>query len=133
MNLPWATKGIVLTAPLTEVVDDVVKFIDEYLAKRGFNLIVMQVRYRYRFKRHPECMGYDPLSYEDVKKLLNVCRKNGIKLIPKMNLIGHQSGMPNVPTDGILHGHQVEAYDIRDGLFRVPRVWRATRQTQNFL
>lgn len=118
MNLPWKTKGIVLTAPLTEEVDDVVKFIDEYLAKRGFNLIVMQVRYRYRFKKHPECMGYDPLSYDDVKKLLNVCKKNGIKLIPKMNLIGHQSGMPNVPTDGILHGHQVEAYDIRDGLLR---------------
>ncbi|MBO5223545.1 MAG: family 20 glycosylhydrolase [Clostridia bacterium] len=118
MKLPWKTKGIVLTAPLSEEVDDVVKFIDEYLAPRKFNLVVMQIRYRYRFKRHPECMGYDPLSYEDIKKLLYVCKKNGIRFIPKMNLCGHQSGLPNKPTDGILHGHQDEKYDIRDGLLR---------------
>ncbi len=118
MKLPWKTKGVVLTAPLTEDIDDVVKLIDKYLAPCGFNLIFLQVRYRYQFKRHPEAWGYDPLSFEDVKKLLAVCRKNGIKLVPKMNLIGHQSGFPNVPTDGILHGHNSCEADIRDGLLR---------------
>ena len=118
MNLPWKTKGIVLTAPLTDELDDVVKFIDEYLAPRGFNMIVLQVRYRYQFKNHPEVWGYDPLSCEDVKKLLNVCKKNGIKLVPKMNLIGHQSGFPNEPTDGIIHGHNNVSSDIPDGLLR---------------
>ena len=118
MKLPWKTKGIVLTAPLSEELDDVIKFIDEYLAPRGFNMIVMQVRYRYRFRKHPEVIGYDPLSFDDVKKLLSVCRKHGIKLVPKMNLIGHQSGFPNEPTDGILHGHHDTVSDIRDGLLR---------------
>ena len=116
MNLPWKTKGIVLTAPLTDEIDDVIKLIDEYLAPRGFNMIVMQVRYRYQFKSHPEVRGYDPLSQENVKALLNVCRKNNIKLIPKMNLIGHQSGIHNEPTDGILHGHNKVESDISDGL-----------------
>ena len=118
MNLPWKTKGITLTAPLTEEVDDVIKFIDEYLAPRGFNMIILQVRYRYQFKKHPEVWGYDPLSYEDVKKLVSACKRNNIKLIPKMNLIGHQSGFPNVPTDGILHGHSETEADIPDGLLR---------------
>jgi len=118
MKIPWKTKGIVLTAPLSEEIDEVIKFIDEYLAPRGFNMIVMQVRYRYQFKKHPEVWGYDPLSFEDVKKLLSVCRKNNIKLVPKMNLIGHQSGFPNEPTDGILHGHNQVLADIRDGLLR---------------
>lgn len=118
MRFPWKTKGIVLTAPLTDEIDDVIKFIDEYLAPRGFNMIVMQVRYRYQFKRHPEVWGYDPLSYDDVKKLLAVCKKSNIKLVPKMNLIGHQSGFPNEPTDGILHGHNQVLADIRDGLLR---------------
>lgn len=118
MELSWKTKGIVLTAPLSDELDDVIKFIDEYLAPRGFNMIVMQVRYRYQFRRHPEVWGYDPLSMEDVKRLLNVCRKNNIKLVPKMNLIGHQSGFPNEPTDGILHGHNEVLPDIKDGLLR---------------
>lgn len=118
MYLPWKNKGIVLTAPLTEQVDDVVEFIDRYLAPRGCNLIVMQVRYRYQFRRHPECQGYDPLSFDDVKKIVAVCRKNNIKLVPKMNLHGHQSGVHNVPTDGILHGHHSAVPDFRDGLLR---------------
>jgi hypothetical protein len=118
MNIPWKSKGILLTAPLTEELDDVIKFIDEYLAPRGFNLIVLQIRYRYRFKRHPEVCGYDALSSNDIKRLLAVCKKNNIKLIPKMNLMGHQSGFHNEPTDGILHGHSKIEADIPDGLLR---------------
>lgn len=118
MKLPWKTKGIILTAPLTNEVDNTVKFIDEYLAPNGCNLVVMQIRYRYQFQLHPECQGYDPLSKEDVKKIVAVCRKNNIRLVPKMNLIGHQSGLPNTPTDGILHGHHERIPDIRDGLLR---------------
>jgi len=118
MKLPWKTKGIVLTAPLSTEVDNTVKFIDEYLAPKGFNLIVMQIRYRYKFQLHPECQGYDPLSKDDIKKLVAVCRKNNIRFLPKMNLQGHQSGLPNTPTDGILHGHHERIPDIRDGLLR---------------
>ena len=94
MEFPWKTTGIVLTAPLSHEVDATVRLIDEYLAPRGFNMIVLQVRYRYQFKTHPEVWGYDPLSYEDVKKLVAVCKKHNVKLVPKMNLIGHQSGFP---------------------------------------
>jgi len=118
MKLPWKIKGIVLSAPLTKDVDDVVEFIDKYLAPNGCNLVVLQIRYRYKFKQHPECQGYDPLSYEDVKKLVHVCKKNNIRLVPKMNLIGHQSGLHNTPTDGILHGHSEAIPDFRDGLLR---------------
>lgn len=118
MELKWKTKGIVLTAPLSKEVDDVVEFIDRYLAPNGCNLIVLQIRYRYRFQLHPECMGYDPLSSSDVKKLVEVCKKNNIKLVPKMNLFGHQSGLHNTPTDGILHGHGDKIPDFCDGLLR---------------
>ena len=118
MALPWKTKGIVLTAPLTHEMDSVVRLIEEYLAPNGCNLIVLQTRYRYQFRLHPECQGYDPLSYGDVKRLLAACRRNGIRLLPKMNLLGHQSGVPNRPTDGILHGHGGRTPDIRDGLLR---------------
>ena len=86
------TKGIVLTAPqpYKNEVATVAEFIERVLAPAGVNLVVLQVRYRYQFKKHPECQGFDPLSYDDVKLLLNTCRRNGIRLIPKMNLLGHQ-------------------------------------------
>ena len=118
MYLPWKTKGIVLTAPLTHELDSVVQLIEDYLAPNGCNLIVLQTRYRYQFQLHPECQGYDPLSYDQVKRLLKVCRRHGIRLLPKMNLLGHQSGIPNSPTDGILHGHNGRTPDLRDGLLR---------------
>ena len=35
-----------------------------------------------------------------------------------MNLIGHQSGVHNEPTDGILHGHNKLMADTPDGLLR---------------
>lgn len=120
-ELPWKTKGIVLTAPqpYKKEVGTVAEFIERVLAPAGVNLVVLQTRYRYQFKRHPECMGYDPLSEADVKLLLGVCRRNGIKLVPKMNLLGHQSGIHNTPSDGILHGHPGEGHpDFSDGLLR---------------
>lgn len=120
-KLPWKTKGIVLTSPqpYNHEIPLVAEFIERVLAPSGVNLIVLQMRYRYQFKKHPECQGFDPLSYEDVKFLLNVCRRNGIRLVPKMNLIGHQSGLHNKPQDGILHGHPTEGIpDFPDGLLR---------------
>ncbi len=118
MDIPWKTKGIVLTAPKSEDVDIAVRFIEEYLAPRGCNLIVLQIRYRYQFKKHPECVGFDPLSESDIKKLVSACKRHNIKLVPKMNLHGHQSGLPNDPDDSILHGHPEKKADIRDGLLR---------------
>lgn len=119
-SIPWKTKGIVLTAPqpYKNELPDVADFIEKILAPSGVNLIVLQTRYRYRFQRHPECVGFDPLSLDDVKYLLNVCRRNGIRLVPKMNLIGHQSGVPNTPSDGILHGISSGRTDFPDALIR---------------
>ena len=119
-RIPWKTKGIVLTAPqpYKKEMADVADFIEKILAPSGVNMIVLQTRYRYRFQRHPECVGFDPLSFEDVKFLLNVCRRNGIRLVPKMNLFGHQSGIHNTPSDGILHGLASGSLDFPDGLIR---------------
>lgn len=119
-QIPWKTKGIVLTAPqpYKNEIHDAAQFIEKILAPSGVNLIVLQTRYRYQFRRHPECMGFDPLSFEDVKTLLKVCRENGIRLVPKMNLFGHQSGVHNTPSDGILHGLASGSLDFPDGLIR---------------
>ncbi len=135
-NNSWKFKGIVLTAPqpYKNEIEDVVKFIDKILAPAGVNLIVLQIRYKYQFKRHPECWGYDPLSSSDVKALLNVCRKNSIKLIPKMNLAGHQSGVHRASLDGILHGLAPgQKGDFPDALLRAYPFFEEKQPEDTFL
>lgn len=114
-SMPWKTRGLVLTAPLPQDVTDVCEWIEKTLAGK-INLIVLQTRYRYQFKTRPECTGRYALSEENVKQILAACRKAKIELIPKMNLFGHQSGIPNTPDDGILHGAPDDRPTIKDGL-----------------
>ncbi|WP_215226417.1 family 20 glycosylhydrolase [Echinicola shivajiensis] len=84
-------KGFAIAAPMPEEVDRFVKFIDEELATRGINALILRVDYRYEYEGRPELIGEDPLSEEQVKKMVAVCKENNIRLIPQINLLGHQS------------------------------------------
>ena len=132
MYLPpsWKTRGIVLTAPLPEDVTDVCAFIEKVLCGH-VNTIVLQIRYRYTFQSRPECTGRFPLTKAHIKEILRACRKCGITLIPKMNLFGHQSGLPNEPDDGILHGVPDDRETIPDGLLRAYPQFDETPLSQN--
>ena len=106
MNYPssWSVRGICISAPKPADVGLFVRFIGERLAKDGINKLVLLTRYRYAFETHPECRGVDPLSKSDVAAIKAACDENGIELIPKMNLLGHQSGMKKDSLDGLLRG-----------------------------
>jgi hypothetical protein len=111
LKLPWKMKGILLSAPRPNELDLFEEFVEKKLAPGGCNLIVLRVCYGYRFASHPECASPDqPLGVSHVKRIVEVCKKNKIKLIPKMNLLGHQA--PNSSSDfkidktlGLLRGH----------------------------
>ena len=51
----------------------------------------MRVDYNYEYESHPELRNDNPLSQEDVKQILKVCKKYNIRIIPQFNLLGHQS------------------------------------------
>lgn len=68
VSMPWKTRGLVLTAPLPDDVEAVCEFIEKILAGK-INLLVLQTRYRYQFKSHPECTGRYALSEKDVKRI----------------------------------------------------------------
>jgi len=84
-------RGLCVAAPRVDVVDDFVKFIDKELAPAHFNLLILRVEYNYAYKSHPEMQDENPLTRADVKKLVNVCRKHSIRLVPLLDLLGHQS------------------------------------------
>jgi len=88
-NLP--VRGFCIGAPRSNRIDDFVKFINDELASRKVNTLILRIDYNYQFESHPELRDSLALSKADVKKLVEVCRKNNIQLIPQINLLGHQS------------------------------------------
>lgn len=84
-------RGFCIAAPTTKVVDSFVTFIKEELAPKQVNTLILRVDYNYQYTSHPELRDGDALSKADVKKIVAVCKANNIKLIPQVNLLGHQS------------------------------------------
>lgn len=62
------------------------------LADMGLNLIILEVDYGFRFQAYPKLRkGAAPITPEGAGTLAAVCKKNGIRLIPQFQCLGHQS------------------------------------------
>ena len=84
-------RGFCIDAPRPAGLDSFVQFIDQELAPRKVNTLIVLIDYHYQFKSHPELTDSFPLSKADVRKIVSVCKKNHIRVIPHINLLGHQS------------------------------------------
>src|SRR5690242_10677742 len=84
-------RGFCIGTPKPRDVDRFVKFINEELAPRKVNTLVLRVDYNFQYETHPELREDTALSKSDIKKLVNACKSNNIHLIPQINLLGHQS------------------------------------------
>ena len=84
-------RGFCIAAPQPRDLEGFVKFIDEELATRKVNTLILRVDFNYQYESHPELKDSIALSKNDVKKLVAICRKNNIRIIPQVNLLGHQS------------------------------------------
>jgi len=100
-NFP--VRGIHLSAPQPDEVGLAERFIKEALPKEGVNILVLELNYRYQFSKHPEVVDANALSPDDLKRLATASRTAGVRLIPMINLLGHQSWAKN--TFGLLRGH----------------------------
>ena len=84
-------RSVCIGAPKPQNLDRFIKFINEELPLNKINTLVLRVDYRYQFETHPELSDSFSLSKQDVKQLVNACKRNNIHLIPLINLLGHQS------------------------------------------
>ena len=84
-------RGFAIGVPSPERVNDFIDFINSELVPKNVNTLVLRVDFNYRYKSHPELRGEDTLSKSDVRKIVKACRKGGIRVIPQINLLGHQS------------------------------------------
>ena len=84
-------RGICLGVPRPSGVDSFVHFIETELPARKVNLLVLLVEYHYEFSSHPELVDSFALSKSDVRKIVKACHKSNIRVIPQIDLLGHQS------------------------------------------
>jgi hypothetical protein len=89
-------RGLCIAAPVSEGVDQFIRFINDELIPRKVNTLVLRVDYRYAYTSHPELIAENALSKEQVKRIVKACKKGGIKIVPQVNMLGHQSWYTNV-------------------------------------
>ena len=100
---PLPVRGLHVSAPKPDEMADCLRFIREALPKEGVNVLVVEFGYRYQFAKRPEVADPDALSREEVKALAQACRAASVRLIPQINLLGHQSWAKR--TLGLLRAH----------------------------
>lgn len=87
----FPTKGLCIAAPNAGNLERFNKFIIEELAPRGLNTLILRIDHNYTYTSRPELRSKNPLSKAQVKQLVETCREHNIRLIPQINLLGHQS------------------------------------------
>ncbi|MBS1872548.1 MAG: family 20 glycosylhydrolase [Acidobacteria bacterium] len=100
---PLPVRGIHLPAPKPEDMPLALRFIQEALPKEGANLLILEFNYHVRYASHPEVVDADALSLDQVRELAAACRAANVRLIPMINLLGHQSWAKT--TFGLLRSH----------------------------
>jgi hypothetical protein len=84
-------RGLCIGVPGPEEVDNFIQFIKKELKPGKINTLILMVDYKYNFESHPELRDSGALSKNEVKKIVVACRENDIKIIPQINMLGHQS------------------------------------------
>ncbi|RYZ47606.1 MAG: glycoside hydrolase, partial [Chitinophagaceae bacterium] len=84
-------RGLSIAAPTPRNLDSFIVFINKELAPRKVNTLILRVDYNYQFTSHPELVDKEALSAAEVKKLVRATKKAGIRIVPQINLLGHQS------------------------------------------
>lgn len=84
-------RGLSIAAPAPAEVDDFVLLMETRLSQAGVNTLVLRIDFGYEFTSHPELRDNNPLSASDVTKIADAARRHNIRIIPQINLLGHQS------------------------------------------
>jgi hypothetical protein len=96
-------RGLHLMGPGPDDLPLAIRFIKEALPKEGVNVLVLEVNYRYQFTKRQEMADPGGLTAEHVRALAAAAKEAGVRLIPQINLLGHQSWARN--TGALLRAH----------------------------
>jgi len=96
-RLPEAAwRGLHVYISNRESLPVIIRAIENQLAPRGLNVLVVEVDFNFQYQSHPELASAAGMNKADVQQLLEVCRRHGIELIPQFQCFGHQGSRPNI-------------------------------------
>jgi hypothetical protein len=84
-------RGLSIAAPGAPHVERFVTFMGRELAPRRVNTLILRVDFNYEYESHPELRDRNALSQADARAIVRAGREHGIRIIPQINLLGHQS------------------------------------------
>lgn len=84
-------RGFCIAAPASDDLDRFKRFMKDELAANGINTLVLRIDFKYEYQSYPQLRDDKPLSKAQVKGLVQTAKENNIRLIPQINLLGHQS------------------------------------------
>ena len=84
-------RGLHLAAPKPDDLEMAHRFIQEVLPKEGVNTLFLEFNYHFRSRRFPDVVDEPALAGDQVRALAETTRRAGLKLVPQLNLLGHQS------------------------------------------
>jgi hypothetical protein len=87
----FPVRGFCIAAPKPDGLGAFIDFIERELVPAAINTLVLRVDFNYTYCSHPELRDEDPLGADDVLLIAHACRAAGIRVIPQINLLGHQS------------------------------------------
>jgi hypothetical protein len=88
-------RGFCIAAPSGSRVDEFLKFIQEELAPRSVNTLILRVDYNFQYTSQPEMADKGGLSREQAQRIAAICRRHQMRVIPLVDLLGHQSWQSN--------------------------------------
>ena len=97
-NRTLPIRGLCIQAPASNRVDEFIKFIEDGLAPRSVNVLILRVDYTFQFRSHPEMADPGGLSREQAQQIAAACQRHQIRVIPLVNLL-----VPVVATAFMVH------------------------------
>ncbi|HEX3798731.1 MAG TPA: family 20 glycosylhydrolase [Verrucomicrobiae bacterium] len=91
-NPVW--RGVHLMVSSDRSVNDLIEQMPRLQAD-GVNVIIAEVDYNFDFPSHPELRGSQYITRDGAQRLVQSAHDHGIRLIPQINCLGHQSWKTN--------------------------------------
>lgn len=91
LNETFPVRGFAIGLPDVSQATDFIAFVENDLAPARFNTLILRVDWNYDYQTHPELRNSSVWKKSDVKALADACARHNIKVVPQINLLGHQS------------------------------------------